>query len=142
MIKYLIIVISISFSLFGCKSRVNNDAIVDDSTKLKREWMLIEINGFNKQELINTKAFLNLTKPDIATSSMGCNSLAFSYKLSGNSKIKFSIGNATTMSCADMNLEKKFSILLQAITNYSVTGNQLILSNKSEKMVFIASDWD
>jgi heat shock protein HslJ len=121
---------------------VNNDGIVDDSTKLKREWMLIEINGFNKQELINAKAFLNLTKLDIATSSMGCNSLAFPYKLGSNFKIKFSSGTATTISCADMNLEKKFSILLQAITNYSITGNQLILSNKSEKMVFIASDWD
>lgn len=113
------------------------------SQNLKRVWMLTEFGTFNKEMLMKKKAYLDLTKPDNASAEMGCNKLGFPYVVKSNNEIEFRDGFATRMACENMQLEYEFSKALPKITNYSVAGHRLTLTNeKGDKMEFVAQDWD
>ena len=113
------------------------------SQNLKRVWMLTEFVTFTKEILMKEKAYLDLTKADNASANMGCNNLGFPYVVKSNNKIEFRDGFATRMACEDMLLEYEFSKALPKMTNYSVAGHRLTLTNeKGDKMVFVAQDWD
>lgn len=114
-------------------------------SSLKRKWMLVEFQGFTKEELIQKKAYLDLTHLDKGGGAkMGCNSIFFSVKLKNNHKINFSGVGSTMMYCdGNMKLEENFGKLLPTITKYQVKGHFLTLKNKNgQTMKFVAEDWD
>ena len=114
-------------------------------SSLKRKWMLVEFQGFTKEELIQKKAYLDLTHLDKGGGAkMGCNSIFFSVKLKNNHRINFSGVGSTMMYCdGNMKLEENFGKLLPTITKYQVKGHFLTLKNKNgQTMKFIAEDWD
>lgn len=114
-------------------------------SSLNRKWMLIEFQGFTKEELIQKKAYLVLTHLEKGGGAkMGCNSIFFSVKLKNNHKINFSGVGSTMMYCdGNMKLEENFGKLLPTITKYQVKGHFLTLKNKNgQTMKFIAEDWD
>lgn len=114
-------------------------------SSLKRKWMLIEFQGFTKEELIQKKAYLDLTHLEKGGGAkMGCNSIFFSVKLKNNHRIKFSGVGSTMMYCdGNMKLEENFGKLLPTITKYQVKGHFLTLKNKNgQTMKFVAEDWD
>ena len=114
-------------------------------SSLKRKWMLVEFQGFTKEELIQKKAYLDLTHLDKGGGAkMGCNSIFFSIKLKNNHRINFSGVGSTMMYCdGNMKLEENFGKLLPTITKYQVKGHFLTLKNKNgQTMKFVAEDWD
>ena len=114
-------------------------------SSLKRKWMLIEFQGFTKEELIQEKAYLDLTHLEKGGGAkMGCNSIFFSVKLKNNHRIHFSGVGSTMMYCdGNMKLEENFGKLLPTITKYQVKGHFLTLKNKNgQAMKFVAEDWD
>lgn len=114
-------------------------------SSLKRKWMLIEFQGFTKEELIQKKAYLDLTHLDKGGGAkMGCNSIFFSVKLKNNHRINFSGVGSTMMYCdGNVKLEENFGKLLPTITKYQVKGHFLTLKNKNgQTMKFVAEDWD
>ena len=114
-------------------------------SSLKRKWMLVEFQGFTKEELIQKKAYLDLTHLDKGGGAkMGCNSIFFSVKSKNNHRINFSGVGSTMMYCdGNMKLEENFGKLLPTITKYQVKGHFLTLKNKNgQTMKFVAEDWD
>lgn len=114
-------------------------------SSLKRKWMLVEFQGFTKEELIQKKAYLDLTHLERGGGAkMGCNSIFFSVKLKNNHRINFSGIGSTMMYCdGNVKLEENFGKLLPTITKYQVKGHFLTLKNKNgQTMKFVAEDWD
>lgn len=114
-------------------------------SSLKRKWMLFEFQGFTKEELMQKKAYLDLTHLEKGGGAkMGCNSIFFSVKLKNNHRINFSGVGSTMMYCdGNMKLEDNFGKLLPTITKYQVKGHFLTLKNKNgQTMKFVAEDWD
>ena len=114
-------------------------------SSLKRKWILVEFQGFTKEELIEKKAYLDLTHLEKGGGAkMGCNSIFFSVKLKNNHRINFSGVGSTMMYCdGNMKLEENFGKLLPTITKYQVKGHFLTLKNKNgQTMKFVAEDWD
>ena len=114
-------------------------------SSLKRKWMLVEFQGFTKEELMQKKAYLDLTHLEKGGGAkMGCNSIFFSVKLKNNHRINFSGVGSTMMYCdGNMKLEENFGKLLPTITKYQVKGHFLTLKNKNgQTMKFVAEDWD
>lgn len=116
-----------------------------EGSSLKRKWMLVEFQGFTKEELMQKKAYLDLTHLEKGGGAkMGCNSIFFSVKLKNNHRIRFSGVGSTMMYCdGNMKLEENFGKLLPTITKYQVKGHFLTLKNKNgQTMKFVAEDWD
>ena len=114
-------------------------------SSLKRKWMLVEFQGFTKEELIQKKAYLDLTHLEKGGGAkIGCNSIFFSVKFKNNHRINFSGVGSTMMYCdGNMKLEENFGKLLPTITKYQVKGHFLTLKNKNgQTMKFVAEDWD
>jgi heat shock protein HslJ len=144
--------LGILFLLFGiiqCTSKINTkstESIPIKSTvsnNLNRVWMLVEFKKFTKEELIKKKAFLNMTKTEIATSNMGCNGISSNYRIKTNSEIIFTQGLRTEMACEDMKLEDAFLKILPILNHYKIVGHKLTLTSiNNDKLIFIAQDWD
>ena len=135
---FIISLLSISFFLMSFAPQ-------KEISSLKRKWMLVEFQGFTKEELIQKKAYLDLTHLDKGGGAkMGCNSIFFSVKLKNNHRIHFSGVGSTMMYCdGNMKLEENFGKLLPTITKYQVKGHFLTLKNKNgQTMKFVAEDWD
>lgn len=115
----------------------------DQGQNLKRVWMLVGFNSFQKDDLIKKQAYLDLTKPESASSKMGCNQMSFPYEVKTETEITFSNGIATKMYCEDMKLENEFSKEITSVKTYLVEGHKLTLTTQNgAKITFIAQDWD
>jgi len=135
---FIISLLSISFFMMSFAPQ-------KEVSSLKRKWMLVEFQGFTKEELIQKKAYLDLTHLEKGGGAkMGCNSIFFSVKLKNNHRIHFSGIGSTMMYCdGNMKLEENFGKLLPTITKYQVKGHFLTLKNKNgQTMKFVAEDWD
>lgn len=135
---FIISLLSISFFMMSFAPQ-------KEVSSLKRKWMLFEFQGFTKEELIQKKAYLDLTHLEKGGGAkMGCNSIFFSVKLKNNHRIHFSGVGSTMMYCdGNMKLEENFGKLLPTITKYQVKGHFLTLKNKNgQTMKFVAEDWD
>lgn len=136
-----LIVILSAMLLTNCTSQPKS------TENLKREWMLVEFQDFNKQLLVNNRANINLTsqnKKGEFTAHMGCNNIFGKVQYQSNGTIKFSDIGSTMMFCAEnMDLENKFNKSLATITGFEVVGHFLTLrSADGSVMKFVASDWD
>ena len=136
---FIISLLSISFFMMSFAPQ-------KEVSSLKRKWMLVEFQGFTKEELIQKKAYLDLTHLDKGGGAkMGCNSIFFSVKLKNNHRINFSGVGSTMMYCdGNMKLEENFGKLLPTITKYQVKGHFLSLldKNNQELIQLVAEDWD
>ena len=116
--------------------------------KIQRQWMLISLDGFSKDQLIAHKAELNLTSPmedgKIQGSVyMGCNQMSYTTEFKENGNVKISNGIGTMKACKDMNLENAFQKNFNMMTKYTVEGHFLTLSDGAgNSMKFVAADWD
>lgn len=126
----------------------NCSAVPDKNPSIQRQWMLVSLDGFSKDQLIAHKAEINLTgkmeKGKIQGSAyMGCNRMSFTSEFKNGGKVKISQGVSTMKACQDMNLESAFQKKFETMTTYSVEGHFLTLSdNQGSIMKFVAADWD
>lgn len=115
---------------------------------IKRYWMLVEFQDFNKDVMVTNKAHLNLAikneMPGKFSANMGCNSMFGTATFGTSGSVKFSAVGSTMMYCEqNMDLEKAFIENLPKMTRYKVEGQFLTLSAPSgEQMKFAAADWD
>ncbi|WP_179470056.1 META domain-containing protein [Chryseobacterium sp. H1D6B] len=115
---------------------------------IQREWMLVSFENFTKDQLIKSKAGINLTAEKEGnkiggSAFMGCNKLFFSSEFKKNGIVKISGMGSTMMACQNMELETSFAKNFGNMTKYSVEGHFLTLSDeKGNTMRFVAADWD
>ncbi|OPC57245.1 META domain-containing protein [Elizabethkingia miricola] len=118
------------------------------STNLKRQWMLVSMKEFSKDELIHAKASVDLTGKESGTigysAFMGCNNLRFQLNELNGNKLYVSGISGTKMFCPNhLDLENQFMALFPTMKFYSVEGHFLTLRNRDgEEMKFVAADWD
>lgn len=118
------------------------------STNLKRQWMLVSMKEFSKDELIHAKASVDLTTKEPGTvgysAFMGCNNLRFQLNELNGNKLSVSGVSGTKMFCPNhLDLENQFMALFPTMKFYSVEGHFLTLRNRDgEEMKFVAADWD
>lgn len=142
--KIIVALFSVLFlgMVINCSSRqVKNPHI-------QRQWMLVSLEGFSKDDLIKNKAEINLTAKSEngnikGSAYMGCNRVFFTSEFKNNGKVKISGLGSTMMACQNMNLETSFQKKFEKMTTYSVEGHFLTLSDDSgNAMKFVAADWD
>ncbi|ROI01412.1 META domain-containing protein [Chryseobacterium sp. G0240] len=110
--------------------------------------MLISLDGFSKDQLIENKAEVNLTSKVTdgkiqGSAYMGCNQMSFTSEFRKGGKVKISNLVSTMKACQNMNLETSFQKKFETMTTYSVEGHFLTLSdNHGNTMKFVAADWD
>ncbi|QQY32893.1 META domain-containing protein [Chryseobacterium gleum] len=127
---------------------LNCSAIPDKNPSLQRQWMLISLDGFSKDQLIAHKAEMNLTAAIVdgkiqGSAYMGCNQMSFISEFKKGGKVKISKGVSTMKACQDMDLETSFQKKIETMTRYSVEGHFLTLSDDhGHTMKFVAADWD
>ncbi|WP_407479594.1 META domain-containing protein [Elizabethkingia miricola] len=118
------------------------------SPNLKRQWMLVSMKEFSKDELIHAKASVDLTNREAGvigySAFMGCNNLRFQLNEGNGNKLSVSGVSGTKMFCPNhLDLENQFIALFPTMKFYSVEGHFLTLRNRDgEEMKFVAADWD
>jgi heat shock protein HslJ len=141
--------IIISFlSVFTLAIILNCSSAQIKNPHIQREWMLVSFENFTKDQLIKSKAGINLTAEKEGNkiggaAFMGCNKLFFSSEFNKNGIVKISGMGSTMMACQNMDLETSFSKSFEKMKKYSVDGHFLTLSDeKGNTMKFVAADWD
>ncbi|BAP29454.1 uncharacterized protein CHSO_0417 [Chryseobacterium sp. StRB126] len=120
----------------------------DKNPSIQRQWMLVSLDGFSRDQLIAHKAEINLTgkmeKGKIQGSAyMGCNQMSFTSEFKNGGTLKISKGVSTMKACQDMHLETSFQKEFETMTKYTVEGHFLTLSDdQGNTMKFVAADWD
>ncbi len=127
---------------------LNCSSVPDKNPALQRQWMLISLDGFSKDQLIAKKAEMNLTANMVdgknqASAYMGCNQMSFVAEFKKGGKVKISKGISTMKACQDMALETSFQKKIERMTRYSIQGHFLTLTDENgNSMKFVAADWD
>lgn len=135
-------------SIFSLGLLLNCSSAPTAGHPLKREWMLVSLNNYTKDYLIQNQARIDLTSPAEGpkikgSAFMGCNKIFFAVQFKRNGTAAFSDIGSTKINCPDMKLENDFSKHLKRMKDYHLEGHFLILSDrKGNRMKFIASDWD
>lgn len=136
------------FAVLLLAAVVNCSAVPEKNPGLQRQWMLISFDQFSKEELIKNRAEINLTgaieKGKIRGGAhMGCNSMFFTSEFKSDGKVKISGVGSTLKACQNMELETAFGQKFDKMTNYTIEGHFLTLSdNNGNAMKFVAADWD
>lgn len=136
------------FSVLFLGMMINCSTTQGKNPHIQRQWMLVSLDGFSKDQLIKNKAEINLTAKSEngkirGSAYMGCNRMFFTSEFKNNGKVKISGLGSTMMACQNMNLETSFQKKFEKMNNYSVEGHFLTLSDDSgNAMKFIAADWD
>lgn len=119
-----------------------------ESSSYQRQWMLTEMKGFTKDQLVKSKAYIDFSPTKSPknhySAYMGCNRLFLTAVFGKNQNVKFSNVGGTMMYCSEfMELEGAFAKYLPGMTIYKISGHELLLSDGKENiMKFIAADWD
>ncbi|WP_158605948.1 META domain-containing protein [Taibaiella sp. KBW10] len=112
---------------------------------LTQKWMITEMRGTTKEELIKFGAFISFNKDMNGSAYMGCNGISFQYKLNKAQGISMSNVLSTMRYCEDSSpIENRFSQeIVKAEYQYEIKGHFLYL--KDSKGVYIKAirpDWD
>ena len=114
----------------------------------QRQWMLVSFKDYSKETLVKNKAQLDLSPTKSPQhqygADMGCNKMFLKAEFFQGGKVKFSDVGSTMMYCeGKMKLEDDFAKALPTMTQYSIKGHEMTLSDgKGNQMKFIAADWD
>lgn len=127
---------------------INCQSAKMDNAQIQRQWMLVSFKNYTKEELVKSKAEINLfseikDKKIQGGAFMGCNRMFFTAEIKSKDKIEISGVGSTLMACENMKLEDEFSKEFKKVKNYQIEGHFLILSDEeSNQMKFVAADWD
>lgn len=119
-----------------------------ENPHIQREWMLVSFENFSKDQLVASKAGINLTAEKEngkirGGAFMGCNRIFFTSEFKNKGELKISGAGSTMMACKNMDLETAFVKSFEKMKKYSVEGHFLTLSDeKGNTMKFVAADWD
>ena len=130
--------------LGGCAATAAPEAENHSQPGLQRVWMLTDINGVERAQLVALQAQMDLTALPQAAANMGCNRLNFTAQSQDKGQIRFGEVMSTRMYCAGrMDAEQQFGQRIGQMKHYRLEGQRLILRNDAgEEMHFVAQDWD
>lgn len=95
-------------------------------------WKLVRLNG-KPVENTQREAFIRFIAEDNRVNgNSSCNMFNGKFELTQGNGIKFSPFAMTKMACVGNNIENEFMQILEKITNYSLTENELILQDEYE----------
>lgn len=141
-------IISIFIGILYLGLLVNCSSAQIKNEQIQRQWMLVSFKNFTKEELVKSKAEINLTseikdKKIQGGAFMGCNRMFFTAEIKSNDKIEISGVASTLMACENIKLEDEFSKEFKKVKNYHVEGHFLTLTDEEgNQMKFVAADWD
>lgn len=101
-----------------------------DSQLVDKYWKLIEISGkpVTKDDVAK-EAFIQLhALGSRINGNAGCNTFFGSYKLTGNTHIRFSQVGSTMMMCLNMDVENQMKKVLETADSYVIKGDTLALN--------------
>ncbi len=98
-------------------------------TLAETKWRLVELNGKPIKQKGKKDYFLKLNSKDGRfTAFAGCNNMSGNYFMKTSMSISFSGVISTMMACPEMDLEQKFSQMLEKVDNYNIVENRLQLN--------------
>lgn len=116
----------------GCNSSKSVAGTSGGSEMLYQyQWNLEILDGQPVNTATGKGSYLLFSPGQVNTvaGNAGCNTLRGSFELSGETTMKFSPLMTTKMACPDMNIETSFLDALKQVDNWSIIGNQLLLSS-------------
>lgn len=128
----------------GCAATASPEAAGHGQPGLQRVWMLTDLNGIKRDDLVSLQAQMDWTALPQAAANMGCNRLNFEVRPQSNGEIRFGPVMSTRMYCTGrMAAEQQFGRHIGQMKHYRLEGQRLILRNDAgEEMRFVAQDWD
>lgn len=95
------------------------------------QWNLEILDGQPINTATGKRPYLLFSPGQVNTvaGNAGCNTLRGSFELSGETNLKFSPLMTTKMACPEMTTETSFLNALSKVDNWSIIGNQLLLSS-------------
>ena len=135
------IIIGLLVTLAGCNSQktASKQAYTEPIQLENTYWTLIEFDGKPTPASVEGKVHLQLSDEDKTLSgSNGCNRLMGSYEISNGVHLSFS-KNATTRMACQLNGwdEMKFNQALGSISNFTISGNRLMLNTETKAPIAI-----
>lgn len=137
--KQLYFIIAIMMLAGSCKSTKESMQITTPLYNTK--WSLKKIYDGDKEEAVNTKAFIRFDKEKNSAGGNGsCNSFGSSATISGN-ELSFKNIFSTKMYCEQVQeIENKYLGHLGKITRYEIRGKKLLLYNDKELMLEFSAE--
>jgi len=127
MFTRLLIGVFVAFVAFGCSAKKNKVELVDKDIQTI-EAKAYKLISFGKTRVAVPKKAKILLKDGEYAGNAGCNAIRGKYSIDLDKQtVKFQAGISTLMACPEMRLEIKFKKYLQAVDNYEIRGNRLIL---------------
>ena len=115
------------------------------SQLINRQWMLTQLPGFTREQLIATQAQLNWQDLPVTLVQAGCYSATYQTRTRNGGRIRFSKLLVKKSSCDTLSyqLESTLTQTLPQVTTYKIEGHFLTLFvNDALVIRAIASDWD
>lgn len=134
----------ICFGLFYLLLLFPNFSFQENTSHLKRKWMLIELDGFSKEFLVHQNAYLDLsTSSELKIIKINCNTVDVKMIVHKN-YLRFKLVGSKTTNCKkNIELKKAFIDFLLKENTYKIQGHFLtIKDNKGNMIKLIAEDWD
>jgi len=126
MFSRLVIGLFISFLAFGCASKKPTVQVEENLPTIEAK--AYKLISFGKTRMAVPRKAKILLKDGEYAGYAGCNGMGGKYTIDLKKKtIKFYAGVSTMMACPDMSLETKFRKYLNAIDNYEIRKNMMIL---------------
>ncbi|WP_276501273.1 META domain-containing protein [Terrimonas pollutisoli] len=125
-------VLTIVIMAAGCGSSKSTAGTSGGSEMLYQyQWNLEILDGQPVNTSTGKGSYLLFSPGQVNTvaGNAGCNNLRGSFELSGENAMKFSPLMTTKMACPDINIETSFLDALSKVDNWSIIGDQLLLSN-------------
>jgi heat shock protein HslJ len=126
------------------KMSTTTSTTTTDSSKGKfalseTKWKLVELNGKPVTNSTGKDYFINLdSKTGKFTAYAGCNSIGGVYVMKAETKLAFSKVFLTRMACPEMDIENKFTKMLEKVDNYMIESDGKVLHFHKAKMAALA----
>ena len=138
-----------SFSLSGNRlqlSAKNGDVLLeaekagdDENGSIARKWYIQQIINADNSQLLKDSAWLDLTYPDKAAATLGCNRFSFGVEADNVYSVRIEKAVSTRMFCKDAaSNEEVFTKVLPLVNKYQVIGNKLKLFDKDDVLLMEA----
>ncbi|KYP14267.1 copper resistance protein NlpE N-terminal domain-containing protein [Flavihumibacter sp. CACIAM 22H1] len=103
----------------------------EQSGLTEKYWKLVELNGQPVSLPAGSQKEPHMilhTAGNRITAQGGCNSFMGSFELKEGNRIRFSKMAGTLMACPDMDIEARFTKVLEMADNYNLDGDKLVLN--------------
>ena len=130
------IVTCIAIVLIATSCKTSKEAIKQTTPLFDTKWSLTRIYDNNKEQTVNTKAFIRFDKEKSSAGGNGsCNSFGSSARVNG-SEVSFKNIFSTKMYCEQVQqIENKYFCKLEKANRFEIKAKELVLYHDREKLL-------